>query len=113
MNPLQLREDEIGRKLEAARQSGELASAASYGKPLAEDAGWQQTPVEFRMGFKILKDAGVAPPEVAWFHERARLRADVERAAPGPELHALRQRLCELEQAIALRLEALRVRGTL
>ena len=26
--------------------------------------GYEQTPIELRMGYKILKDAGIVPPEV-------------------------------------------------
>jgi hypothetical protein len=113
MNPLQVREDEIGRKLAEAHASGELRSAASYGKPLALDEGWQQTPEEFRLGFKILKDAGLVPAELALFHARAELRTRVQAEAPGLAREALQRELSELEQKIALRLEALRARGAL
>jgi hypothetical protein len=61
------------------------------------------------MPMKILKDAGVAPPEIELFHERARLRASIEAAAGPDERLALQTRLNELEQMLALRLEALRI----
>jgi hypothetical protein len=110
---LELIEDEIGRKLAEAEQSGELRSAEGYGRPMQEDAGWEQTPVEFRMPFKILRNAGVAPPEIGLFHERARLREAVEAASTAEERAALQRALGELEQKIALRLEGLRLRGSL
>jgi hypothetical protein len=113
VNPLQLREDEIGRKLDEAQRSGELRAAQSYGKPLLGDAGWEQTPEEFRMGFKILKNAGVVPPEVELFHQRAQLRAALEAASTEPDRLALQKELSELEQRISLRLEALRSSGSL
>ena len=113
MSKLQLREDEIGRKLEEARQTGELMSAESYGKPLAEDAGWDQTPDEFRMGFKILKNAGVAPPEIELFHERARLRSAIDETSNDSERLSIQKKLSELEQMISLRLESIRSRGSL
>ncbi len=113
MNPLIVREDEIGRKLAEAQESGELASAHGYGKPLEEDAGWDQTPEEFRMGFKILKNAGVTPPEIELFHQRAKLRASIEASRTDHERIALQKQLSELEQRISLRLEALRARGSL
>ena len=110
---LQLIEDEIGKRLAESERSGELRSAPSYGKALPEDAGWAQTPEALRMPFKILKDAGVVPPEVELFQERARLRAALEAAAT-PEERATRGRaLSELEQKISLRLEALRIHGSI
>ena len=88
--------------------SGELESASGYGKPLPEPPGWSETPEALRMPFKILKDAGVAPPEIELFQQRARLRSAIE-AASAPETRlALGLQLSELEQKIALRLEALR-----
>jgi hypothetical protein len=106
-------DEEIARHLREALASGELAGTPGFGKPLPEDAGWAATPEELRMPFKILKDAGFAPPEVELFHERAVLHAALSAAGDEAERNALRQRLSDLEQKIALRLEALRSRGTL
>jgi hypothetical protein len=102
-------DEEIARYLQEAADSGELSRAKGYGKPWAEDPGWEATPEALRMPMKILKDAGVAPPEIALFHERARLRASIEAAARPDERSALQARLSELEQMLALRLEALRI----
>lgn len=113
MPKLELIEDEIARKLEEAERSGELRSAESYGRPLQEDAGWDQAPPELRMPFKILKNAGVMPPEIELFHERANLRAAVASAATPDQRAALSQKLSELEQKIALRLESLRIHRSL
>lgn len=106
-------DDEIGRKLREAEASGELAAARNYGRPLEEDEGWAATPEALRMPFKILKDAGYAPPELALFHERARLRAAVAAATDAAEQQRLQQTLSELEQALALRLESLRLNASL
>jgi len=113
MNPMQLREDEIGRHLAQAHESGELRSAESYGKPLKSDEGWEQTPDEFRMGFKALRNAGVAPPEIEQFHQRAELRSQVQAAADEGSRQKLQRELSELEQRISLRLEAMKVRSSL
>jgi hypothetical protein len=102
-------DDEIARKIAEAAKSGELALAKEYGKPFADDPGWDATPEALRMPMKILKDAGVPPPEIAMFHERARLRAAIAAATDDAERDALKRRLTELEQHIALRLEALRI----
>jgi hypothetical protein len=62
---------------------------------------------------KILKDAGVTPPEIEWFHERACLKVSIEAAVDPTERRALQVQLIELEQKITLRLEALRINPTL
>lgn len=109
----QLIEDEIARKLAEAADNGELQSAEGYGKPMIEDAGWDSTPAEFRMPFKILKNAGVLPPEIELFHQRAALRSELDSATSDEDRAVLRQALSDLEQRIALRLEALRASGSL
>lgn len=106
-------DEEIARRLAEAEASGELSSAASYGKPLPEVEGWHETPEALRMPFKILKDAGVVPREVEMFRERAELARQVLECTDPEEQKALHQKLIDLEQAIALRLEALRVNPTL
>ncbi|TDM08040.1 MAG: hypothetical protein C4K60_00495 [Ideonella sp. MAG2] len=110
MPRLELLEDEIGRKLQEAQQTGELAAAKGYGQPLQHSEGWEQTPDEWRMPFKILKDAGVVPHEVEMMQERALLRTALENLPAGADRDQALKRLAELEQAIALRLEALQRR---
>lgn len=104
-------DESIAEHLAEAARSGELRSAESWGKPMAEMEGYQETPEAFRMPFKILKNAGIAPPEVALFHRRAALREQLERCADPAERTRLQQTLSELEQAIALRLEGMRLSG--
>jgi hypothetical protein len=106
-------DEQIAQHLAEALKSGELKAAPSFGKPLAPPEGWDDTPEEFRQAFKILKDAGFAPPEVALFHERAGLRAALDTATAADERTALQRKLSELEQKIALRLEALRANRSL
>jgi hypothetical protein len=103
----------IAEHLAASMRSGELQSAESYGRPLQEAEGWEQTPLEFRLPFKILKNAGVPPPELALFKARAALREQQDAARDEVERAALRQKLSELEQALALRLEGMRTSGKL
>jgi len=106
-------DEEIARYLQEAADSGELSRAEGYGKPLPDDPGWNATPEALRMPMKILKDAGAAPPEIEWFHERARLKALIAAAAEPVEQQKLQLQLVDLEQKIALRLEALRVNQSL
>jgi hypothetical protein len=111
---LVLLEDHIGRSLAESERSGELASAPSYGKPLHFGDGYDETPAELRMPFKVLKDAGVFPPEVELMRQIAGWQAELD-ALPeaAPSAAALRQRITEARQALALRLEKLRLSGSL
>ena len=106
-------DEEIARRLQEAADSGELQSAKGYGKPTSEDPAWDATPEALRMPMKILRDAGVAPPEIAMFHERALLRQQIASVTESGERRRLQLRLVELEAVIALRLEALRINGNL
>lgn len=106
-------EEAIGRHLQEMADSGELSRVDGYGKPMTEDAGWYATPEALRMPFKILKNAGIAPPEIEMFHERAKLTAAVRDCSDEATRRTLQQKLSELEQKIALRLEALRMHGSL
>lgn len=113
-NTLLCEQDErIARDLDESMRSGELQRAASFGKPLAQTDGWDETPVEFRMAFKVLMNAGLPPPELAVFKARAELHAQLEAAVDDGEKQALRQKLADLEQALALRLEGMRASGKL
>jgi hypothetical protein len=110
---LRTQDEAIAQHLEEARRSGELQGAPGFGKPMQEMEGWNETPTEFRLPFKILKNAGIAPPEVELFHKRAALRKELaEATVPGQRVE-LQQRLGEIEQLIALRLEGMRSSGKL
>ncbi len=104
---LKLLDDHIGQALRESEQVGELQAAPSYGKPLSFGDGYDQTPAELRMGMKVLKDAGVVPPEVDAMREAAALEERLAATTDEAERRALQQRLSDKRQAIALRLEAL------
>jgi hypothetical protein len=70
------------------------------------------TPDELKMPFKILKNAGIVPPEVELFHE-ARLREALQSAPDEGQRRVLRKQLTDLEQRLSLRLEALQRSGAL
>ncbi len=63
------------------------------------------------MPMKILKDAGVVPPEVEAMREAAELQARVAACTHESERSELQRRLADKRQAIALRLERLRTSG--
>ncbi len=106
-NRLRLLEDHIGRSLAQAQASGELQSAKHYGKPLDLGDGYDETPAELRMPFKMLKDSGFHPPEVGLMREIAALRDTLAGLPEGTEAVAMRQKLAAMQQQLALRLEAL------
>ena len=110
---LKLLEDHIARSLTESAANGELQSAPSFGKPLDFGDGYDDTPPELRMGMKILKDAGVVPPEVEFMQQIEALRQSLEGAPDSDETRAKRQRLSDMQQQLALRREGLRRRGTL
>lgn len=106
-------DEQIAQSLRDAQRSGELQAAPSWGKPLNLDDGYEQTPDALRMAFKALKDAGFVPPEVETMKQIAALRQVIEAAPDAPDAEAVRRRLSELQQHLALRLEKLRVSGSL
>ena len=67
-------DEQIAQSLRESLASGELATAASWGKPLDLADGYAQTPEELRMAYKALKDAGFVPPEVETMQQIAALR---------------------------------------
>lgn len=100
-------DEHIAEQLALSAASGELQAAPSWGKPLDFGDGYDDTPVELRMGFKILKDAGVVPHEVTMLREVAALKHELTSEADADRAEALRRRIAELQQAVALRLEKL------
>ncbi len=101
-------DEHIAQRLHESQLNGELAKAKSYGKPLDFGDGYFETPEELRLGFKILKDAGYVPAEVEMFKQVAALREQLGSTTDAAEAAALRARIVDLGQRIAVRLERLR-----
>lgn len=110
---LRLLEDHIGQSLQESQANGELASAPSYGKPLSFGDGYDETPDELKMPFKMLKDSGYAPPEVELMRQIAALQQQLDGAPDDASTRPQRQRLSEMRQQLALRMEKLRMSGSL
>jgi len=107
-------DDLIAEQLRRCELSGELQASPYYGKPLDLDDGLMDTPVELRLPFKILKEAGFVPHEVVMLRELTELKKQLAALPPDePAALPLRKRAAELQQHIALRLEKLRLHGTL
>ena len=110
---LQLLDDHIGQALRDSEARGELRSAPSWGKPLPADEGYETTPDALRIPFKILKNAGVLPPEVLLMHEITAMQQTLDGAGTAAEQQALRRQISDKRQHLALRLEKLRHSGSL
>jgi Domain of unknown function (DUF1992) len=107
-------DEQIAQSLQESLASGELLSAASWGKPLDFGDGWDETPLELRIPFKIMKDAGYVPHEVLQLREVARLKHELDAGTVDAQrADTLRRRIADLQQLVALRLERLRVTGSL
>ncbi|MEP7298648.1 MAG: DUF1992 domain-containing protein [Burkholderiales bacterium] len=106
-------DDHIAQSLRESQRNGELQSATSWGKPLDLADGYAQTPEEMRLAFKALKGAGFVPPEVETMKQIAALKDMIANDPGATEAGALRQRLSDLQQHLALRLEKLRTSGSL
>ena len=105
---LKLVEDHIGKSLAESERSGELRRARDWGKPLDFGDGYDETPPELRMGYKVLKDAGVLPPEVELMQRLGEMRARLAKLDPAsPEAAALAREANDLQLTVALRIEAL------
>ena len=92
-------DEQIAHSLEQSRKNGELQSAKSWGKPLAEDQAFSDTPDEFRLPFKMLKDAGYVPPEVEMMKEIAALKEELDGlSSSAPSFEAKRARLTDLNE---------------
>ena len=103
--------DGVAEALRAAEQSGELRSARDYGKPIDFGDGYDDTPPELRMAFKVLKDSGYTPPEIEMLHELAAMRKELEGLDPeSPEAQALRTKVHDAELKVSLRIERLATR---
>jgi len=104
--------DEIIRQWVAkVEKTGELKQDPQFGKPLVLDRdGYAETPEELRMAYKILKNAGYVPGEIEFFRTLATLRETLASTHDENEARAIRTKIAELEQKIAMMLERSRSR---
>ena len=106
-------DEQIAASLREAQRNGELQSSPSWGKPLDLADGYAQTPEELRLAYKVLKDAGMVPPEVETLQQIAALARRLDADPDAPDAEQQRRRLSELRQHLALRLEKLSSQRTL
>src|SRR5215216_2803817 len=66
-------------KIEEAMRRGEFDNLPGHGKPLNLDDDDLSIPEHLRMAHRIMKNAGIAPPEVSLRKELENLRAELDR----------------------------------
>ncbi len=88
----------IDQQVRAAEEAGQLANLAGAGQPLKLDDD-QHVPEELRAGFRMLKNAGVAPP---WIELQQTIRAEQAALAPWlTQTNARWERLGSQQRAVA------------
>lgn len=88
----------VERRLEEAAAAGELSNLPGEGRPLDLDDD-ALVPPELRVAYRILKNAGFVPPELADIAEVQRLIAAIERGEAEPGARRLRALLAQLESS--------------
>ena len=88
----------VERRLEEAAARGELSGLPGEGRPLELDDDAMVAP-ELRVAYRIVRNAGVLPPELAEIAEVQRLIDAVERGEAKPGSRRLQALLVQLEAA--------------
>ncbi|POZ60288.1 DUF1992 domain-containing protein [Chromobacterium alticapitis] len=102
-------DQEIAAYIRRSEESGELRRASNWGKPLEAEEGYEATPADLRMGYKILKNAGVVPPEVEMMKTLRDMRLQLSTLEAGSsQAQDLKQEIQKLQLALALQMDALR-----
>jgi hypothetical protein len=81
------------RKIREAMARGELDDLPGKGKPLVMEEDLTGVPAELRMAYKILKNAGFAPPEVELRREILSLQQLVDSLEDGEERRRKRKEI--------------------
>lgn len=82
----------VEEKIKEAMKSGEFDNLAGSGKPL-DLSGYFNTPEDVRLGYSILKNAGVIPREAELLKEADALREKMERCANEKERARLKKQI--------------------
>lgn len=91
-------------KIADAQERGEFDELPGRGRPLRlEDMS--QVPPHLRLGYKVLRNAGVAPPEVELRREVYRLDREIEATRDPGALAELRRRRRDSDLSLAIMLE--------
>jgi hypothetical protein len=106
-NPRTL-DEQIAESIRRSQESGELQTAKDWGKRTIYKDGYDETPEEYRMAFKALKNSGYVPPEIEMMktlaEKRVRLSTMDESSS---EASALKREIVDLQLKVSVRLESI------
>lgn len=104
MPPMSLKKiyDGVEKRIQEAIARGEFDNLPGKGKPLDLRA-WEKTPPHLRMGYTLLKNAGMAPVEVQAKQEIAEIREQLADTEDPEEKRRLTNRLNALMTTYAIR----------
>jgi Domain of unknown function (DUF1992) len=91
-------------KIQKAMERGQFDALPGRGRPLKFD-DMSGVPPHLRLGYKILRNAGVAPPEVELRREVYRLDREIETTRDPNALAELRRRRRDSDLSLAIMLE--------
>ena len=91
-------------KIQEGIERGDFEGLPGRGKPLVfEDMS--HVPPHLRLGYKVLRNAGVAPPEVELRREVYRLDRQIEATRDAVALEELRRRRRDSDLSLAIMME--------
>src|SRR5215470_10987812 len=96
-------------KIKEAIAKGEFDNLPGIGKPLDLDA-YFATPEDLRMGYSILKSAGIVPEEMELLKQIEGLKTSLDSSTTRIEKKAIRQQLSEKLTDFNMRMEQNRKR---
>jgi hypothetical protein len=106
-NPRTL-DEQIAESIRRSQESGELQTAKDWGKRTTYVDGYQETPEEYRMAFKALKDSGYVPAEVEMMKTLTDMRARLSTIDPSSsEALTLKREIVDLQLKVSVRLESI------
>lgn len=91
-------------KIQEGIERGDFDGLPGRGRPLRFD-DMSGIPPHMRLGYKILRNAGVAPPEVELRREVYRLDREMAATSDPGKLEALRRRKRDSDLSLAIMLE--------
>ena len=103
-------DDIIGEWVRKAERTGELKGGRYWGRPFDLDDDFNDTPARLRMAYRILKNAGYVPQEVAELNRLAALKERLARATDPEEKRKLGREVAELTTRVRLLMNRLKPR---
>lgn len=103
-------DDIIGGWVRDAEKSGEVEKLPGYGKPLDLESD-KHIPPKYRMAYRVLKNAGYAPPEVEMIRRIAELRSLLESQQDEATRTAMQAEIAAAQQKLDVALEKFRSRS--